>query len=43
MTMQDIELIGQETDFKLSKLFEVSNTDKELIELQRKTIYLQRL
>ncbi|TNV84501.1 hypothetical protein FGO68_gene14539 [Halteria grandinella] len=32
-----------ETDFKLCKMIEVAQNDKELIEIQRKAIYMQRL
>jgi hypothetical protein len=43
ISQSQISLVDIDTDFKLCKMREVAQTDKELIEIQRKAIYLQRL
>ena len=37
---QIVDQIGHETDYKLTKMRQVATSDRELIEMQRKTIYL---
>ena len=38
-----IASIGYDLDFKLCKLKEMSQSDKELIEMQRKALFLQKI
>jgi hypothetical protein len=40
LSSQRLQLVNVDTEFKLSKLKEIATNDRELIDLQRKTIYL---
>jgi len=43
ISQSQVSLVDIDTDFKLCKMRDVAQNDKELIEIQRKAIYLQRL